>query len=31
MDVPFISTISVFRVRPDLRLHRKIVVIGDAR
>ena len=25
-----VSTISVFKVRPDLRLHRKIVVIDDA-
>jgi cardiolipin synthase len=25
-----VSSISVFRVRPDLRLHRKIVVIDDA-
>jgi cardiolipin synthase len=25
-----VSSVSVFRVRPDLRLHRKIVVIDDA-
>jgi len=33
VDVAFalpVSAISVFRVRPDLRLHRKIVVIDDA-
>ena len=33
VDVAFalpVSVISVFRVRPDLRLHRKIVVIDDA-
>ncbi|MGD8443062.1 MAG: phospholipase D-like domain-containing protein [Desulfobacterales bacterium] len=33
VDVAFalpVSAISVFRVRPDLRLHRKIVVVDDA-
>ena len=33
VDVAFalpVSAISVFRMRPDLRLHRKIVVIDDA-
>jgi cardiolipin synthase len=33
VDVAFalpVSAISVFKVRPDLRLHRKIVVIDDA-